>query len=565
MQAAAVSMQLPPFSPLRTRPTLRKTAYDLDDVNHPSAAPDKHHSASHGAFLVSAGILLSRIAGLVRERIFAFYFGNSDAADVFKAALRIPNFLQNLFGEGVLSASFIPVYAKLRAEGRAEEARGVAAVVGLALFAAVIVMSSLGIWLTPLLIDCIAPGFEGEKRATAIELVRIFFPSAGLLVLSAWCLGVLNTHGKFFLSYSAPVIWNITIIFALWWFGGWAEHYELALLTSYGVVLGSFLQTAVQLPSTRLLLSDGRLSLKSGVAASGQVLSNFVPVVFGRGVVQISAYIDSIIASLLPTGAVAGLAYAQTIYLLPISLFGMSISAAELPAMSAMSTAEDGYKAKLVARLDSALTRLSFFVIPSAAAFLGLGDVISCILYQSGKFTASDALYVWGILAGAAVGLLAATMGRLYASTFYALRDTRTPLRYAVIRVMLTLILGYLFALKLPPILSLDLTWGVAGLTASAGIAGWVEFYLLRKALNKIIGNSGLTLRTFFSLWMAAAISLAAAWAAKLAFHHSLDGGVQGIAHATLILFVFGFTYLLVTWLQGQAQTRDLIARFSRS
>ena len=395
-----------PFSAHTRRPTLLANGSENAPVTTSPTPPHSspHGSSSHGALLVSAGILLSRIAGLVRERIFAHYFGNSDAADVFKAALRIPNFLQNLFGEGVLSASFIPVYAKLRAEGRAEEARAVAVYVGLVLFGLVVALSALGIWATPLLIDCIAPGFTNEKRDIAIQLVRIFFPSAGLLVLSAWCLGVLNSHGRFFLSYSAPVIWNLTIIAALWWFGGWMEHYELAILTGYGVVLGSLLQTALQIPSTKALLGTSNAGLRVGASAARRVFTNFIPVVIGRGVVQISAYIDSIIASLLPTGAVAGLAYAQTIYLLPISLFGMSISAAELPAMSAMNTAEDGWKEKLATRLNQSLTRLSFFVIPSAAAFLGLGDVICCVLYQSGKFTSADALYVWGILAGSAVG-----------------------------------------------------------------------------------------------------------------------------------------------------------------
>ncbi|NDC39830.1 MAG: murein biosynthesis integral membrane protein MurJ, partial [Proteobacteria bacterium] len=348
-----------------------------------SDSPAQPPTTGRGALLVSAGILLSRITGLIRERVFAHYFGNSDAADVFKAALRIPNFLQNLFGEGVLSASFIPVYTRLRAEGRADEARAVAVYVGLILFALVVLVSVLGIWASPVLVDCIAPGFEGDKRTVAIQLVRIFFPSAGLLVLSAWCLGVLNSHGKFFLSYSAPVIWNLSIIAALWWFGGTVEHYKLAILSGYGVVLGSLLQTVVQLPTTRALLGSGSTTLHLGASTARRVFMNFIPVVIGRGVVQISAYIDSIIASLLPTGAVAGLAYAQTIYLLPISLFGMSISAAELPAMSAMNTTEDGWKEKLAARLDQSLTRLSFFVIPSAAAFLGLGDIICLVLYQS--------------------------------------------------------------------------------------------------------------------------------------------------------------------------------------
>lgn len=147
---------------------------------------------------VAAGILLSKIAGLVRGRVFAHYFGNSDAADAFGAALRIPNFLQNLFGEGVLSASFIPVYARLRAEKKDEEATELAETIFALLFLSTSVLVAVGVLATPWLIDAIAPGFHGEKRQLTITLVRIFFPGVGLLVFSAWCLGVLNSHRKFF-------------------------------------------------------------------------------------------------------------------------------------------------------------------------------------------------------------------------------------------------------------------------------------------------------------------------------------------------------------------------------
>src|SRR5688572_27136205 len=157
------------------------------------------------AALVAAGILLSRIVGLVRERVFGFYFGVTDEADAFRAAFRIPNLLQNLFGEGVLSASFIPVYARLLAHGREAEAGRVAAAI-LSLLALVVSLLVLaGILTTPYLIDAIVPGFTGEKRHLTIQLVRTLFPGAGLLVLSAWCLGILNSHGRFFLSYAAPV------------------------------------------------------------------------------------------------------------------------------------------------------------------------------------------------------------------------------------------------------------------------------------------------------------------------------------------------------------------------
>jgi len=180
--------------------------------------------------------------------------GTSDAADAFNAAFKIPNFLQNLFGEGVLSASFIPVYARLLAKGEEEDARRVAgAVISLlALASAFLVL--LGVLLTPALIAVIAPGFSGAKREITIQLVRILFPGAGLLVLSAWCLGVLNSHRRFFLSYTAPVLWNVAIIGTLVLFGNSVHGYDLALYTAWGSVLGSALQLGVQLPLVFRLL-----------------------------------------------------------------------------------------------------------------------------------------------------------------------------------------------------------------------------------------------------------------------------------------------------------------------
>ena len=177
-------------------------------------------STSHSAFLVAVGILCSRLAGLIRLRVFAYYFGlQSDAADAFNAAFRIPNFLQNLFGEGALSASFIPVYATLVSRGERREADRVAGAVAslLALVVAAIVL--VGVFATPALIAVIAPGFTGEKRALTIEIVRVLFPGAGLLVLSAWCLGVLNSHHRFLLSYAAPVMWNAAMIATLIFYG----------------------------------------------------------------------------------------------------------------------------------------------------------------------------------------------------------------------------------------------------------------------------------------------------------------------------------------------------------
>ncbi|HKV23550.1 MAG TPA: murein biosynthesis integral membrane protein MurJ [Candidatus Acidoferrum sp.] len=494
--------------------------------------------ARHHAVLVAAGILLSRIAGLIRERVFAHYFGNSDAADAFKAAFRIPNFLQNMFGEGVLSASFIPVYANLLARKDDEEARRTAGAVAalLALTTSVIVL--VGVITTPYLIDAIAGGFSGEKRELTIRLVRILFPSAGLLVFSAWCLGVLNSHKRFFLSYVAPVVWNAALIGAMWGWGGRYAQYPLAQILAWGSVVGSALQVLVQLPVVMRLLKTIRLSLNYKTENVSTVISNFIPVFVGRGVVQISAYVDTLLASWLPMGAVAGLSYAQILYLLPVSLFGMSISASELPHMSGTLGNEEEIATVLRRRLNSGLRQIAMFVVPSVAAFLVLGNVIVAAIYRTGQFGQRDVIYVWGILAGATVGLLASTLGRLYSSTYYALRDTRTPLRYAIVRVILTTILGLICAFPLPHLLGIEARWGAAGLTVSAGISSWVEFLLLRYSLNRRIGATGLSAGYLSKLWAGAGLAAGVGWVT-----HHFAGHHSPILIAVLVVVPFGVLY----------------------
>ena len=167
--------------------------------------------------MVAAGILVSRLSGLIRERFFAHYLGTSLAADAYRAAFRVPNMLQNMLGEGVLSASFIPVYARLRAEGRHREAGELAEAIFALLAMVASVVVALGILCAPLLVSLLVPGFHGEKRELTIALVRIVFPGTGLLVFSAWCLGVLNSHGRFFLSYASGVVMNVALIAALIW------------------------------------------------------------------------------------------------------------------------------------------------------------------------------------------------------------------------------------------------------------------------------------------------------------------------------------------------------------
>ncbi|MBA2340838.1 MAG: murein biosynthesis integral membrane protein MurJ [Pyrinomonadaceae bacterium] len=520
---------------------------------------EREASTGKHAFLVGAGILFSRIIGLVRQRIFASFFGLSDAGDAFNTAFRIPNFLQNVFGEGALSASFIPVYANLLARNDEKEAGRVAG----AIFALLALITSLivlfGVLATPYLIPFIAPGFKGEKRELTTQLVKIFFPGAGLLVLSAWCLGVLNSHRRFFLSYSAPVIWNVSIIIALLFFGNRIGQYPLAEMAAWGSVVGSGLQFGIQLPTVLSLIKHLRLSLDIISENVRKVARSFFPVFFSRGVVQISAFVDGILATLLGTGAANALAYTQSLYTLPVSLFGMSVSAAELPQMaSAIGTTEE-IAAHLRKRLDAGLRQIAFFIVPSAVGFLALGDVMIGVLYQTGKFTRADTLYVWGILAGSSVGLLASTLGRLYSSTYYALHDTRSPLLFAVSRVLLGIVLGYTLAILLPPVIGIDRRWGIIGLTIASGLAGWVEFFLLRRTLNKRIGRTGLPLGFTIKLWLTALTCAGLA----LGIKYFLGARHPAIV-AALVLLPYGLLYFALTSLLGIGEAQSVVKRFTR-
>jgi putative peptidoglycan lipid II flippase len=472
--------------------------------------------------------------------VLAHYLGLTDAADAFAAAFRIPNFLQNLFGEGVLSASFIPVYARLRAQNRHSEATAVAGAVAGLLALCITLLVAAGVTAAPWLVDLLAPGFAGAKRDLTVRLIRILFPGTGLLVFSAWCLGILNSHRRFFLSYAAPVAWNAAIITATLLAPTGIARESLVLWTAWGAVAGGVLQFAVQLPAALRALGPWRPRLGRGDPNVATVLRTFGPAFLGRGVVQISAFVDAILASLLPTGAVAALANAQLLYSLPVSLFGMSVSAAELPELAAEAGSAADPAGALRARLERALRTVAWFSIPSAAALFALGQVIAAAVFQSGLFSADDSRYVWAIAAGYGIGLVAAVFGRLYASGWYALHDTRTPLRMAVVRVTVGVALGALGALALPGLLGLPARWGAAFLAGGAAVGAWLEFLLLRASLDRRIGITRLPPGHALRLGIPAAAAAAAGWGVLLL----LGGRLGPFASAALVLFTFGLVYL---------------------
>lgn len=478
----------------------------------------------------------------------AYYFGSSDFADAWRAGLRMPNVVQNLLGEGTLSASLIPVYAEMIEEGRAQDAARFAGA-ALGILAAVAGGLALLGWLTaPWLVQLFFWEWTEEKRALTVTLVRILFPMTGLLVLSAWALGILNSHRRFFVSYVAPVVWNLAMIAAVIggavYFGLPAQSRDLVLALAWGALAGGALQLGVQVPFLVRYLRGMRPSLGRGVEGVDEAVRNFWPVVAARGVVNLSGWIDMILAGRLRDGALAVMGYAQTIYVLPISLFGMSVAASELPELSRMR----GEAERVISeRVSRALRRVTYFLVPSTLACIALGDVIVAALYQTGQFGPEQSLVTWAVLGAYALGLPASASSRLLSSTFYALRDTATPARIAYLRVAVSAGVGIAFMLPADRIGFSSLRLGAAGLALGASVGAWLEYVLLRRSLTVRIGSHGPGPGPVTHVALAATLATAAGVAVQL-----LVPPAHPILIALETLLPFGVVYLAVAALLGE-------------
>jgi putative peptidoglycan lipid II flippase len=304
-----------------------------------------------------------------------------------------------------------------------------------------------------------------------------------------------------------------------------------------------------------------RPSLAVGDPGVKTTLRAFGPVVLGRGSVQLSGYIDQIIASFLGKGIVGAMSNAQTLYLVPVSLFGMAVSAAELPEMSSATGDASSRAQHLQERLKSALRRVVFLVVPSAIAFIAIGGYLVALIFQSGRFDAHDTEVVWMILAGSAIGLSAGTQGRLLGSAFYALHDTKSPLYAALVRVVITGSTGYLFALPLRDALGYSNAWGAFALSASAGFAAWIEFLLLRAMLARRIGDVPIPGRLGLGALLASGVAGAAGFGAgKLTERVVLNHWAPSI----VAIATFGIVYLALMLAARVPEASGLVRRALR-
>jgi putative peptidoglycan lipid II flippase len=471
------------------------------------------------ATTVAIAIGLSRLSGLLRTALVAGTLGVSAVGDAFAAALRLPNIIQNLLGEGALSASFIPEYSRLAEEDEAEAGRlagGVASVL-------IVLAGSLaliGIVGARPLTRAVAWGFRGERFELTVHLVRILSVSAGVLVLSAWCLGVLNSHRRFFLSYVAPVLWNstqiavLTVVLLL----GWSQL-DIVDALAWSVIAGGILQVAIQLPGIRRANPHISLNLRWKNAHLRQVLRRLGPAVLGRGALQVSAFLDLALASLLAVGATTAIAAAQPLYILPISVIGLSVAAVELPELS-----RSNDQLANARRTNERLVQVLFLITGVVATYLTVGDLIVDNVFNlfglRQRWDQDDVLLVGFTLAVFSLGLPAITTSRLIQNVLYSVGDTKTPATIALVRVSVSFLIGAILMFQLDRLLLLEgsiqglsnilaplqplpeairenedlpLRLGAVGLAVGASIGAWVELALLRRVAIADHGFQSLT------------------------------------------------------------------------
>jgi putative peptidoglycan lipid II flippase len=425
---------------------------------------------------MSTAVLISRVLGLLRDIMTTAFFGTQYVADAFQVAFQIPNLLRKLFGEGALSAAFIPLYSEIgiKKGRKAQIYFGLNVLSILTTF--LLLLSALGIVFAPIIVRLLAPGFDQPTYQLTLYLIRIIFPYLLLIGLSSTLISILNAHNYFFIPGLSSAFLNIAMISSLGIFvmiNRSSTSEEQAVVWSIGVVLGGILQTIINFPLLKRLGYSLKLNFNLRGKNIAAVWQRFLPGVAGLAIRQVNLAVDLILASLLATGSIAALNYGNRLMQFPLGVFGIAAGVAVLPLFSKLIT-QDRWQ-ELQENLDFSLLSLAFIMIPIIALVAALGQDMIFLLFKRGAFDQNSLQMTYQAFFCYALGLLFYSWNRLIIPLFYAAKDTKTPVKISALIVVINIILNFL----------LMQIMGHAGLALATAISAFVQYLLLRRIISK--------------------------------------------------------------------------------
>ncbi|MBS3755682.1 MAG: murein biosynthesis integral membrane protein MurJ [Desulfobacterales bacterium] len=436
---------------------------------------DEKQNVSRAAGVIGLATLISRILGFVRDMVIAWFFGAGRLSDAFFVAFRIPNLLRRLFAEGTLSMAFVPVFTEQMSRHGREEAFALARSALRMLSIVLAGISIAGIAGAPWIVTVVAPGFTGAKFALTVTLTRVMFPYIICICLVALCMGILNALGHFAAPALAPVFLNLAMIGSVLFI---APHLDTPVFgLAIGVLVGGVLQLALQVP---FLIRKGigiRKKAPLWHPALKRVALLMGPAVFGAAVYQVNILVGTLLASLLAEGSVSYLYYADRLVQFPLGIFAISTAVAVLPSLSRQAAAND-----FNALEDTFLyaMNLTFFItIPAMAGLIVMREPIVGLLFMRGEFDLQSMQMTAYALFYYSVGLWAFSSVRIVVSTFYALQDTKTPVKMATYSIIANIALGVILMGPL----------GHGGLALATSLGSMLNFLLLSAVLQKRLGG----------------------------------------------------------------------------
>ena len=537
----------------------------------------KQTSVAKSAGIVSIAVMFSRVLGLVREMIFARYFGAGFLYDAYQAAFTIPNVLRDLFAEGALSAAFVKVFTDYQIKKGEAEAWRLASLVMNALAVVLSVFVILGILLTPYLVSIVASGFSPEKAALTVTMTQIMFPFILLVALAAVAMGVLNTKGVFGIPASASTVFNIaSIIFGLgfaYWLsgGGWATSTDKVALPSIsaqwaiigmsvGTLIGGGFQFLMQIPS--LYKVGFRFSPILSFKDEGvrKIMRLMAPAILGTSAVQINVLVNLAVVSSIDGGR-SWLSYAFRLMQFPIGVFGVAIGTASIPVLSRM--ASEGKLKDFRDTLSSSLNLVFLMTLPSACGLIVLGDPIIRLIYERGKFDADDTSMTAYALAGYSIGLTGYAAIKILSPAFYALDDAKTPMIIAIGSIFVNAAASFIFRDLFAPY-----GYGHVGVALATSSVALVNFFalalMMRKRIERLNGRE--IISAFIRIAIASAIMSVVCYFSYYFLHRHFGGKsfLYNLIECFVPIGLGGITFFVAAKLLKVSEIDKLYNAFAR-